>query len=81
MRRDLAQTTFGVLFIVILIVASLWIIRPFLAPVIWAAMIVIATWPLMLRVEAALGRRRWLAVVGDDGLACCWCSWCRSGRR
>ena len=63
MRRDLAQTTFSVLFIVILIVASLWIVRPFLAPVIWAAMIVIATWPLMLRVEAALGRRRWLAVV------------------
>ena len=49
MRRDLAQTTFGVLFIVILIVASFWIVRPFLAPVIWAAMIVIATWPLMLK--------------------------------
>ena len=40
MRRDLAQTTFGVLFIVTLIVASFWIIRPFLVPVIWAAMIV-----------------------------------------
>ena len=63
MRRDLAQTTFGVLFIVTLIVASFWIVRPFLAPVIWAAMIVVATWPLMLKVEAALGRRRWLAVV------------------
>ena len=64
MRRDLAQTTFGVLFIVILIVASLWIVRPFLAPVIWAAMIVIATWPLMLRGRGrvrppALARRRW----------------------
>ena len=32
MRRDLAQTTFGVLFIVTLIVASLWIMRPFLVP-------------------------------------------------
>jgi len=63
MRRDLAQTTLGVLFIVTLIVASFWIVRPFLAPVIWAAMIVIATWPLMLRVEGALGRRRWLAVL------------------
>ena len=29
MRRDLAQTTFGVLFIVTLIVASLWIVGPF----------------------------------------------------
>jgi predicted PurR-regulated permease PerM len=63
MRRDLAQTTLGVLFIVTLIIASIWIIRPFLAPLIWAAMIVIATWPLMLRIEAAFGRRRWLAVT------------------
>ena len=63
MRRDLAQTTFGVLFIVILIIASFWIIRPFLAPLIWAAMIVVATWPLMLKLEAAFGRRRWLAVA------------------
>jgi predicted PurR-regulated permease PerM len=63
MRRDLAQTTLGVLFIVTLIVASFWIMRPFLVPIIWAAMIVIATWPLMLRIEAAFGRRRWLAVV------------------
>ena len=63
MRRDLAQTTLGVLFIVTLIVASFWIVRPFLVPLIWAAMIVIATWPLMLRIERAFGRRRWLAVT------------------
>jgi predicted PurR-regulated permease PerM len=63
MRRDLAQTTLGVLFIVTLIIASFWIIRPFLVPLIWAAMIVIATWPLMLRIEAVFGRRRWLAVI------------------
>ncbi len=63
MRRDLAQITFGVLFLVTLIIASLWIMRPFIVPIIWAAMIVIATWPLMLRIEAASGRRRWLAVV------------------
>jgi predicted PurR-regulated permease PerM len=63
MRRDLAQTTLGVLFIVTLIFASFWIIRPFLVPLIWAAMIVIATWPLMLRIEALFGRRRWLAVI------------------
>ena len=63
MRRDLAQTTLGVLFIVTLLVASLWIMRPFIVPIIWAATIVIATWPLMLRIEALCGRRRWLAVV------------------
>lgn len=63
MRRDLMQTTLGVMFIVALLVASLWIMRPFIVPIIWAAMIVIATWPLMLRIEHACGRRRWLAVV------------------
>ena len=47
MHGDLAQITLGVLFIVTPIIASFWIIRPFLVPI-WAAMIVIATWPLML---------------------------------
>ncbi len=63
MRNDLARTTLGVLFIVTLIVASLWIMRPFLVPVIWATMIVVATWPLMLKIEAAFGRRRAPAVA------------------
>ena len=58
MRHDLARTTLGVLFIVAMIAASLWIMRPFLVPVIWATMIVVATWPLMLKIEAAFGRRR-----------------------
>src|SRR5512144_767129 len=62
-RRDLIQLTFGVLFIVGLLIGSLWIMRPFLVPIVWAAMIVIATWPLMIRIERVFGRRRWLAVV------------------
>jgi len=62
-RRDLMQLTLGVLFIVGLLIASVWIMRPFLVPIVWAAMIVIATWPLMLRIERMFGRRRWLAVV------------------
>ena len=37
--------------------------RAFIVPIIWAATIVIATWPLMLRIEALCGRRRWLAVL------------------
>ena len=46
-----------------MIAASLWIMLPFLAPVIWATMIVVATWPLMLKIEAAFGRRRLPAVA------------------
>ena len=60
---DLARTTFNVLFIGALLAAVLWIVRPFLGPAIWAVMVVVATWPLMLRVQAALWGRRALAVV------------------
>jgi len=61
--RDLARLTFGVLFIGLLLGVSLWVLRPFLGPTIWATMVVVATWPLMLRVQAAVGGRRWLAVT------------------
>ncbi len=61
--RDLTRLTFGVLFIGLLLGVSLWVLRPFLGPAIWATMVVVATWPLMLRVQAAVGGRRWLAVT------------------
>ena len=61
--RDLTQTTLAVLFIGILIAASFWILRPFLASVIWATMVVVSTWPVMTRVQATLGGRRSLAVA------------------
>lgn len=40
---------------------SLWIMRPFLLALIWATMIVVSTWPILLGVQARLGRRRWAA--------------------
>lgn len=60
--RDLARTTFLVLVLGGLIAASLWIVKPFLPSLIWAAMIVIATWPLLLSLQRRLWGRRWLAV-------------------
>ncbi len=60
---DLARTTFFVLFVGALLAASLWILRPFLGPAIWATMVVVASWPLMLRVQARLWGRRSLAVA------------------
>lgn len=62
-RSELARTTFAVLFIGGLIFASFWITRPFLAPLIWATMIVVATWPMMRRVQSRLWGRRSLAVI------------------
>ena len=61
--RDLARTTLGVAFLAAMIVGTLWIIRPFLGATIWAATIVVATWPVMLRIQAWLGGRRTLAVT------------------
>jgi predicted PurR-regulated permease PerM len=61
-QRDLAQITLGVLFIGGLIAASFWILRPFLPAVVWATMVVVATWPLMLGLQARLGNKRGLAV-------------------
>jgi predicted PurR-regulated permease PerM len=61
--RDLARLTFGVLFIGLLLGVSVWVLRPFLGPTIWATMVVVATWPMMLRVQAHCGGRRWLAVT------------------
>jgi len=62
-RSELARITLSVLFIGGLIAGSLWILSPFLAAFIWATMIVVATWPLMRRVEGACGGRRAPAVA------------------
>jgi predicted PurR-regulated permease PerM len=62
--RDLTRTTLAVLLIGMLIVGNFWILRPFLPSLLWAVMIVVATWPLMLGVQARLWNRRGLAVAG-----------------
>ena len=59
--RDLTRIELSVLLIAILIAASLWILRPFLLATVWATMIVVATWPLLLAVQARV-RRRSIAV-------------------
>ncbi len=61
--RELVRTTLGVLFIGALIVASFWVMRPFIAATIWATMIVVSTWPVLKWFEARLWRRRSLAVL------------------
>lgn len=62
-ERDLTRTTLGVLFIGLLIVATLWVLRPFIAPTIWAVMIVVSTWPMMRWLQARLWGRRGVAVL------------------
>ena len=61
--RDLAQTTLGVLIMLLLMVASAWVVTPFVPATIWAAMIVIATWPMMKRVQNRVRGKRGVAVA------------------
>jgi predicted PurR-regulated permease PerM len=46
-----------------MIVASLWVLRPFIAATVWAATVVVATWPMMRALQSRLGGRRGLAVA------------------
>jgi predicted PurR-regulated permease PerM len=61
--RDLAQTVFMVLAIGLLLLSTFWILRPFLLPLIWATMIAVATWPMLLGLQRFFGQRRMPAVL------------------
>jgi predicted PurR-regulated permease PerM len=60
---DLFRSVLVITILGMLIAFSLWILRPFLPALIWATMIAVATWPMMLAVQARMWRRRWLAVL------------------
>lgn len=60
---DVTRILLAVVSIGGLIAATFWVLRPFLPALIWATMIVVATWPVMRAVQARLGNRRGLAVV------------------
>src|SRR5258708_24837492 len=46
-----------------LVVGALAVLRPFLPAILWATIIVVATWPIMLRLQKLFGGRRSLAIV------------------
>jgi predicted PurR-regulated permease PerM len=62
-QNDLARTVLAVLSMGVLIGLSLWILRPFLGALIWAGMIAVATWPILLAVQKHLWGKRYLAVL------------------
>jgi len=62
-QRDMTRVVLAVLFIVALIGSSIWILRPFLGAIVWATTIVVATWPLMIRVQDWLWGKRSLALT------------------
>jgi len=60
---DLTRIVLGVAAIGGLVAASFWVLRPFLPALVWATMIVVATWPAFRAVEARLWGKRSLAVA------------------
>ena len=61
--NDITRITFQVTSIGVMTAASFWVMRPFVPAVLWATMIVIATWPILLAAQARLGGRRGPAVA------------------
>jgi predicted PurR-regulated permease PerM len=62
-QYDITRVVLAVLFILVLIGSSLWILLPFLAAIVWAGTIVVATWPLMIWLQVRLWHKRALAVT------------------
>lgn len=62
-HRDLTRNTLAIVVVLGLAGLSLWVLRPFLAAGVWAAMIVVATWPLLLALEKRFGGRRVPAIA------------------
>ena len=61
---DLPRIVFATLIMCGLIVAALWILAPFAAAIVWATTIVVATWPVILKLQKLFGGRRgWATTV------------------
>lgn len=62
-QGDLIRNTLAVVSVFALIAASVWILLPFLGAILWATMIVVPTWPVLLKLQGWMKGRRWLAVT------------------
>lgn len=62
-RRDLPQTLFSIIMILSLLCCALWLLHPFLLSVVWAGLIVIATWPLFLAIQRKTRGQKGLAIM------------------
>jgi predicted PurR-regulated permease PerM len=63
MPVDLARLLLAIIAILGLLLLSMWILSPFFTAIVWALMIVVACWPIMLKVQGLLHGRRALAVT------------------
>ncbi|MDX7990396.1 AI-2E family transporter YdiK [Xenorhabdus littoralis] len=61
-HHDLPKLLFALFFILLLITTSFWVLSPFVLGFIWSGMVVIATWPLLEKLQQRLWGKRWIAV-------------------
>ncbi|MBK6184783.1 hypothetical protein C6H67_26875, partial [Klebsiella pneumoniae] len=61
--RDIPQILLSVLFLALIIISCLWVVQPFILSFAWAGTVVIATWPVLLRLQRVLFGKRLLAVL------------------
>lgn len=62
-RYDLTKLMFCALFILTMMITSFLVIQPFIIVLTWAVMVVITTWPLLIKLQIVLWGRRVLAVI------------------
>nr|WP_314265340.1 AI-2E family transporter YdiK [uncultured Moellerella sp.] len=62
-QADIPKIVFGLLSLLLLTAACIWVLNPFIFGFVWAGMVVIATWPLLEKIEARLWHKRWLAAI------------------
>jgi len=60
---DLLKLILNLLLIGLLIVLTYRVVEVFLFGFFWAVMVVIATWPLMIKIQKKLFNKRWLSLL------------------
>lgn len=61
-QSDFMRYIISTVVIALLIAISIWVLLPFFAAGVWAAMIVVATWPWFMKLDRQVGNRRYLSV-------------------
>lgn len=61
-KVDLPRTTFLFIFIITMMLTSAYVLKPFFIGFSWASMVVIATWPLLLKLTSWFGGRKGFSV-------------------
>jgi predicted PurR-regulated permease PerM len=69
-RRDLTHLILLLLFVCLLIAATVWTLLPFLVSFLWASVIVIATWPFLENLKSRLRSRKLAVIIVSLLLVC-----------